>query len=105
MLLLLLLLLVLLPPATDRRPSPRAPPARRTLSATAEAERQRAEAAQALESERKSIRTTIELQAAADSSGMLLDEEAGFALPGESTEGGGEGARPGPSGRHTKRRR
>lgn len=78
---------------------------RRTVAATAEAERQRAEAAAALETERKSIRTTIELQAAADSSGMLLDEEAGFALPGELGEGGGEGARPGPSGRHTKRRR
>lgn len=75
-----------------------------TVDATAAAERARGEAAKALEAERKSIRTTIELQAQADSAGMLMDEqEAAFSL---AELEGAQDARPGPTaGRHTKRRR
>ncbi|KAI7836235.1 hypothetical protein COHA_009875 [Chlorella ohadii] len=75
-----------------------------TQNACAAAERQRAEATQMLDAERKSIRTTIELQAQADSSGVLMDAEAeGFNLADLE---GSQDARPGPTaGRHTKRRR
>ncbi|EFN59423.1 hypothetical protein CHLNCDRAFT_137951 [Chlorella variabilis] len=74
-----------------------------TLDATAAAEQARSEAEKALERERKSIRTTIELQAQADSSGMLMDEQEGFSL---ADLGDAQDARPGPAaGRHTKRRR
>lgn len=112
-----------------------------TQKATEAAERARSEAAAALESERKSIRTTIELQvggllragdtrspkgicrhrlpggspadpglhaahppmqAAADSTGMLMDEEVGFTLADVEQV---QDARPASAGRHTKRRR
>lgn len=75
-----------------------------TLSATTAADKARGEAQQVLETERKSIRTTIEMQAlGGGSSDMFMDDQEGFSLP---DLGEGQDARPGPTaGRHTKRRR
>lgn len=74
-----------------------------TNDAVAAGERARGEAGKALDEERKSIRTAIELQAQADSSGMLMDEQEGFSLADLE---GGQDVRPAPAaGRHTKRRR
>lgn len=74
-----------------------------TAGAVAATEKARADAAKAIDGERKSVRTTIELQAQADSSGMLLDEAEGFNLADLAEA---QDARPGPTAtRHTKRRR